>query len=290
MDEEFKLELISTFKEMVAYFTEQYRYRQKNIDSLSLIASVISVFLFVFIVIKIFGVFFAYQNDRKQSHLFRKAMSNTAGSSSDFDTKSHDNSKKTDPQSDKAQKEKQEMRELAVCCEELGEKIDSHTDRYHYSRYVSLLVYRIANAMHLDDRIAALYFCIGMVFDAGYLDLPENLFFMDICSPREQKILKTHVERYQSCLSFIPEKYLAEFISASMYHHENYDGSGYPEGVRGNNIPLIARIIHVAEDYVTLVTKRRYQRRLEKHAAIRELRKREGILDMSIVDVLEKLI
>jgi HD-GYP domain-containing protein (c-di-GMP phosphodiesterase class II) len=70
-----------------------------------------------------------------------------------------------------------------------------------------------------------------------------------------------------------------EYISIAesvLAHHERWDGTGYPSGLAGNEIPLKARIIAIAEAYHTMITDRPYQKAVDKSTAIREMEKSAG--------------
>jgi len=183
-----------------------------------------------------------------------------------------------------------ELKELAAKCELLGEKIDIHTNRLNNSKSVSELVFKISTALGLDKNISTLYFCAAMVYDAGFLDLPQELFFSEILSVAERKLMRTHVMRFSDFLDFIPYKYYSIFAEASSLHHENINGTGYPEGLCGAEIPQLPRILHAVESYVSLVNRRSYHKILNKQDAIAELRRQPGIYDMDIIDILENLV
>jgi HD-GYP domain-containing protein (c-di-GMP phosphodiesterase class II) len=69
------------------------------------------------------------------------------------------------------------------------------------------------------------------------------------------------------------------------YHHEHINGGGYPSGLRGEDIPVIAKIVAVADAYDAMTTDRPYRKALEKEAAIEELRKCSGTqLDKNVVE------
>ena len=79
-------------------------------------------------------------------------------------------------------------------------------------------------------------------------------------------------------------------MDAILMHHENMDGSGYPSGIEGEKIPLIARVIHVVESFIALISRRNYRVIFDKEAAIKELRNRPNFYDQKIVDVLDSLV
>ncbi len=182
-----------------------------------------------------------------------------------------------------------QIEELSHKCQKLGERIDEYTDRPNNSKNISELVYKVSLALGLDSSVASLYFCISLVYDAGFLDLPEDLFRIEILNAKEKKLIKTHVLRGMGYYDFVPEECKELFTLASMLHHENINGTGYPEGLRGESIPQIARILHVVESYVSLVSHRRYHPLRDKISAVKELRMQPGIYDMDIIDALESV-
>jgi polar amino acid transport system substrate-binding protein len=83
---------------------------------------------------------------------------------------------------------------------------------------------------------------------------------------------------------FGAEPALAEIARAVRHHHERFDGSGYPEGLRGDEIPLFSRIILVAETYEAMTHHRPYRRALSAEEATRRLQEGAGSqLDPEIV-------
>ena len=186
--------------------------------------------------------------------------------------------------------EDDELGGLVQACFELGRKVDRHTGRKHNSIQISRLAFDLAMALGVEKKLAAVYFCAAMVYDAGFLDLPEDLFYVDIFSGREKKLMRTHVQRSHSYFDFVPAPYYAEFAHAATYHHENIDGSGYPEGLKGDEIPLCARIIHLVESYVSLINPRSYHRRLAPKAALAELSHETYMYDEQVLEALAALV
>lgn len=186
--------------------------------------------------------------------------------------------------------EMERLQKLAEQCENLGEEIDEHTNRRNNSKNVSELVFKISQRLGVDRKTMMLYFCASMVYDAGFLSLPVDFFLVEILSAEERKKMKMHVNFAANYLTFIPKEYWTIFHEAVTMHHENMNGSGYPEGITGDDIPQISRIIHVVESYVSLVSKRSYHKMFDKEGAIAELRRLPGLYDGDIVDVLEKVV
>ena len=186
--------------------------------------------------------------------------------------------------------EKKELSELAVKCREIGTQIDTVTGRKNNSKNVAEMIFKIAQEMGISQTDATLLFSVGMVYDIGFLEIDPKLLQANQLTDAQKHEIRNHVKQGLAQISFVPEKYLSVFADGIQMHHENMDGSGYPEGLQGARIPFIARLIHVTESFTALVSRRNYRNIYDKESAIDELRKKPGIYDPEIVDVLEKII
>ena len=183
-----------------------------------------------------------------------------------------------------------ELRDLANTCEEQGIKIDKHTGRKNNSRKIAELVFKIAKDMELGEYYSMLYFCASMVYDIGFLDLKADQFESGPFNDELKEELKSHVHTGVERLDFIPDKFRPLFVDAVCMHHENQDGSGYPDGIKGKRIPDIARIIHVIETYIALTSKRSYHNIVDSETALETLKNAPDKYDKDIVVLLEDLI
>ncbi len=93
-------------------------------------------------------------------------------------------------------------------------------------------------------------------------------------TPREQDMMRSHTERGAAILQGIPG--LAAVLPIIRSHHEHYDGSGYPDGLAGEDIPLLARVVAVADAFDAMTADRPYRRVLPLARAFAELRQRAG--------------
>ena len=186
--------------------------------------------------------------------------------------------------------EHQELKKLAAKCKEIGAKIDLYTSRKNNSKNVSEMVFKIANGLELNSYESMLYFCAAMVYDIGFLSVNSSLLTSESLSDEEKYQIRSHVNLGAEKIDFVPEKYRSVFLDAILMHHENMDGTGYPAGVQGDKIPLIARIIHVVESFIALISRRNYHGIFDKESAIKELRARPNFYDQKIVDVLDSLV
>ena len=188
------------------------------------------------------------------------------------------------------EEDEEELKQLAVKCEEIGAEIDSVTNRKNNSKNVSELVYKLSMQLGLTPGMAMLNFCAAMIYDAGFLALDSDLINATTLTAEQKQEMKKHVELAEKHLDFVPKKYWNIFEDAAMKHHENMDGTGYPKGLKGDEIPQIARLIRVAESYVSLSSKRNYRGALDKESAIQKLREQPELYDITVVDCLDAIL
>jgi len=141
---------------------------------------------------------------------------------------------------------------------------------YGHSMRVSDYCCLIANRLDFDVtsieniRAAALLHDIGMI---GISDV--ILGKTGHLSDEEKKIIRGHAQKGVEILS--PLKQFEALLPGILHHHENYDGSGYPAGLTGENIPLSARIIAVADAYDSILSNRPYRSAADQATATAEL-------------------
>ena len=189
-----------------------------------------------------------------------------------------------------SEEDEEELKQLAVKCEEIGQQIDNVTGRKNNSKNVSELVYKLSIQLGLPQGMAMLNFCAAMIYDAGFLAIDPDLLVATQLTDEEKKAMKEHVNLAEKHLEFVPKKYWSVFEDAATKHHENIDGTGYPHGLSGDEIPQIARLIRVAESYVSLSSKRAYRDAMDKETAVNTLKEQPGIYDTEVVDALDKLV
>ena len=186
--------------------------------------------------------------------------------------------------------DEEELKQLAVKCEEIGTKIDQITNRKNNSKNVSELVYKLSMQLGLSKCNSMLYFCAAMIYDAGFLGVDPEIWSAETLTEDQKEEMRSHVNIAEKYLDFVPKKYWEVFDDASKKHHENMDGSGYPNGLMGDEIPQIARLIRVAETYVSMSSRRNYRQAMDKETAIEKLREQPGFYDSAVVDTLDQIV
>lgn len=122
-----------------------------------------------------------------------------------------------------------------------------------HARDVASLSVKLALAMGLDDTEAYLIGLSGLLHDLGKVTLPDAILFKQgNLTDDEQALVAQHPVIGAEILSTVPALYLVASLVRA--HHERMDGSGYPDGLKGDEIPLGARIVSVADAYDTLTT------------------------------------
>jgi putative nucleotidyltransferase with HDIG domain len=131
-------------------------------------------------------------------------------------------------------------------------------------------------------KIAAVLHDIGKIgIEDQILKKPSQL------SPEEYKVIKHHSDLGAEIIEHIRQ--LKEIIPGVKYHHEQIDGKGYPDGLKGEDIPMIAKIVSVSDTYDAMTTDRPYRNALTKEAAIKEVKRCSGTqFDRKVVEAFLK--
>ncbi len=157
-----------------------------------------------------------------------------------------------------------------------------------HSRQVSQYCVELGKALDFSKEELDEIKMAGLLHDIGKLSIPNSILNKPgILTKEEWKIMKTHTTIGYDILKSIPEyKHLAVYARS---HHERIDGKGYPDGLKGNEIPYIARIISVVDAFEAMTSDRPYRQSLSLEEAIDELILHSGTqLDKDIVEVFVK--
>ena len=144
-----------------------------------------------------------------------------------------------------------------------------------HSYQVSDLAAAIAREMEMDQDAVFAVSTAGLLHDLGKIAIPDLLLQKSgPLSAREWALIKQHPEIGAQILEVSP--YLHNLIAAVGHHHENWDGTGYPDALGGENIPLAARILRISEAYCAMTTTRSYQAQRSPAWARSELQRCSG--------------
>lgn len=150
-------------------------------------------------------------------------------------------------------------------------------DRYTcgHSERVAYLGRTLARAVGLPEEQAERVHLSGLLHDVGKIGVPEVV----LCKPgkltdAEFEAIKRHPQIGHDILKGIPM--LADILPGVLYHHERFDGRGYPHGISGTDIPLVARILAIADTFDAMSSTRSYRSALPRAKVMEEMRRCAG--------------
>ncbi len=162
-----------------------------------------------------------------------------------------------------------------------------HLEKHALS--VSRLSWMVAQGIGLPREHCEASARAGLLHDVGMLELDyDHLYRMKAPGPEERRSYRNHVLEGER---IVAEAGLVDVQSAVRNHHERWDGRGYPDGLAGDAIPLIARIVHAAEVWDVLTSPESYRRPVTAERAVETIRAEGGRqFDPRVVDALLRVV
>ena len=144
-----------------------------------------------------------------------------------------------------------------------------------HSKRVSDISVLVGNTMGMPPDQLELLKYAGDLHDIGKIGISEGIIAKEgKLSVEEYEIVKTHPLVGETIIEPVP--FLNEIKEVIRHHHERFDGFGYPDGLKGYDIPLMSRIILIADAYDAMTSDRPYRRALSHEAALKEIQKHSG--------------
>jgi putative two-component system response regulator len=168
---------------------------------------------------------------------------------------------------------------------------DRDPDLSQHCQRLAMMAAGIGIALGLPAADVRSLQCGGYLHDVGKIAIPDRVLFKaGPLTPDEWQIMKSHAERGERMCACT--KSLASVLPIIRHHHEKFDGSGYPDGLKGEQIPLLARILQVADIYDALTTERPYKRAYTSEEALEIMRQEteKGWRDPYLVEVFADLL
>jgi putative nucleotidyltransferase with HDIG domain len=164
----------------------------------------------------------------------------------------------------------EEYKEILLALVKMIEQRDSYTAGH--SQRVAKYSKMLACEIGVDEESCEILYQAGILHDIGKVAIPDVILLKpENLNDREYALIKEHVEVGVTILEDVPKfRKLAEIIK---YHHEKYDGSGYPYGLKGEEIPKLSRIMIVADAFDAMTTSRIYRHKKSVDFALNELEK-----------------
>ena len=169
------------------------------------------------------------------------------------------------------ERELETLSKLAKAGEHRDETTGNHLTRM--ARYSALVGYNLglgAETVHVLEVAAPMH-------DIGKIGIPDSILLKEgPLSPAETEIMRGHPRIGYDILKGSPSKYLSMGAIIALGHHEKYDGTGYPNGLHGEDIPVVARVVAVADVFDALVSERPYKRPWSIQEAVEYMKSQRG--------------
>jgi HD-GYP domain-containing protein (c-di-GMP phosphodiesterase class II) len=157
------------------------------------------------------------------------------------------------------------IRMLATAIDEKDPYTRGHSERVAF--YSAIM----AKHMGMSEEEVERVHLSGILHDVGKIGIEDKILRKAAAlTDEEYEIMKQHPRKGEHILDQVPA--LREMAGAGLMHHENVDGSGYPDGLKGDSIPLLGRIVSVADAFDAMTTDRPYSKAMTFEAALARLR------------------
>lgn len=159
-----------------------------------------------------------------------------------------------------------------------------------HSERVSQICSYMADHLGLEDKVQKNLKWAAILHDVGKIAVPESILCKEgPLTDDEYDIIKQHSKKGSEILNHIVQ--LRDVIPGILHHHERYDGNGYPDGLKGDEIPYIARIIAVVDTYDAITSKRPYRSKNNSEKALLIIEEVAGTqLDPYLVSIFKELL
>jgi HD-GYP domain-containing protein (c-di-GMP phosphodiesterase class II) len=179
------------------------------------------------------------------------------------------------------------MKRVADTCSFFEEDV---TEEVNHGIRVSNLAYYVAKGLKLPENMCHELAVAGMVHDIGKLRVSSYLY------GRDENTLKIEETRYIQMHPYLGYELLMRYdfsdfiVESILYHHENYDGSGYPYNLEGEQIPFGGRILRVCDVYAALTSDRPYRKAFDKDTAVELMIEEVKNFDMKVFLAFQRVI
>ena len=191
-----------------------------------------------------------------------------------------------------AQKRRMQVERLSLqIMEALANAIDAK-DKYTNGHSMRVAGYskELARRLGMSQKEQKDCYYMGLLHDIGKIGIPDDIISKKSeLSEWEYYVMKSHPQIGEEILKHISE--IPGIETGARWHHEKYDGTGYPDGLKGKEIPLAARVIGVADAYDAMASKRSYRNVLPQEVVRAEIEKGKGTqFDPEIADKMLEMI
>lgn len=168
-------------------------------------------------------------------------------------------------------------------------KEDIKTELTHAVR-VSNLAYYLGKQLEIREEDCKSLAVIGILHDIGKIRLSPHLYGEEKATLKVEKMKYVRMHASLGAEILKEEHYPESVVEGVLYHHENYDGSGYPQNLSGKEIPFSARIIRVCDVYAALTSDRTYRKAFEPEVAVELMIEEAKNFDLKIFLAFQRLV
>lgn len=165
-------------------------------------------------------------------------------------------------------------KQTLIALVDMIEQRDTYTGGH--SQRVARYSHAIAKALGVSEKECDILYQAGILHDIGKIAIPDSILLKPhALNDIEYRLIKEHVTiGYEMLKKIAMFEELAEIMH---FHHERYDGSGYPEGIQKDEIPFLSQIMAIADSFDAMTTSRIYKPRKSKQEALNELNSLKGV-------------
>lgn len=163
-------------------------------------------------------------------------------------------------------------------------------DTEDHAQRLTEICLNIGRSLGLSDDGLNQLALLGILHDIGKVAISDEILLKPgRLNEKEWEVMKQHSEIGYRIAKISPD--LSHLADAILAHHERYDGKGYPQGLKGDEIPVISRILAIADSFDAMTHKRSYREAMSGESAIRELKRCSGTqFDPQILDIFQSSI
>lgn len=190
-------------------------------------------------------------------------------------------------------KKQLDYNQLSLCTEALRCALkhrDLHTQRH--SQRVIVLSEVLGTAFQLSAAKIDILKISASLHDIGKIGIPDQILLKSgRLDPEEWLIMKSHSQKGEDIIKKLGVKNTAAIANVVRHHHEHFDGQGYPDQLAGEQIPILSRILSVADSYDAITESRSYHQANTHQEAMHILHREKGTkLDPKLVELFAQLI
>jgi putative nucleotidyltransferase with HDIG domain len=144
-----------------------------------------------------------------------------------------------------------------------------------HARRVGGYAAAVGRRLGLDSRELEQLSLAALLHDIGKIATPDHILLKpDVLTPEEREVVRQHAERGARMLAGVPD--MEEVAAIIRHHHEHFDGTGYPEGLAADFIPLASRIIHLTDSYDAMTSPRPFREACDHETALKLIERQSG--------------